>query len=124
MRNTHCRLRIKSTGGILLNALITREYNILREQLRAWCQAGRGPQKEIAEALGVSKQLVSGWAIGSPNHVFERVASNPSFPQKAAQGEVLRHLVHNGDEAALYLTDHNFPSVMTSIHSCEKRCAA
>jgi hypothetical protein len=57
-------LQTKSTGGILLSALITREYNILREQLRSWCQAGRGRQKKIAEALGVSKQLVSGWLSG------------------------------------------------------------
>jgi hypothetical protein len=26
-------------------------------------------------------------AIGSPNHVFGRLASNPSVPEKAAQGE-------------------------------------
>ena len=29
-------------------------------------------------------------AIGSPNHVFGRVASNPSVPEKAEQGEVSR----------------------------------
>jgi hypothetical protein len=45
-------------------AILSPEYDKLIEQFRAWCKAAHGCQQKIADALRVSKQLVSGWLSG------------------------------------------------------------
>jgi transcriptional regulator with XRE-family HTH domain len=37
------------------------EYSKIIEELREWCKAQHGRQKELADGLGISKQLVSSW---------------------------------------------------------------
>jgi DNA-binding transcriptional regulator YiaG len=70
-----------------LKPLTTEEYNKLREQLRTWCKAGRGRQKKIAETLGVSKQLVSGWLSGHRIMSLDEWLQIQAFLKKQRRGK-------------------------------------
>ncbi|MGA8656641.1 MAG: helix-turn-helix domain-containing protein [Chthoniobacterales bacterium] len=37
------------------------ELDRLMAELRTWCKANHGEQKKLAEALGISEQLLSNW---------------------------------------------------------------
>lgn len=54
----------RSSPDVNLRIVAPLEYDDLRKQLREWCDAEHGRQKQIADMLGVSKQLVSMWLSG------------------------------------------------------------
>jgi transcriptional regulator with XRE-family HTH domain len=37
------------------------ELDRLMAELKAWCKGNHGEQKKLAEALGISEQLLSNW---------------------------------------------------------------
>ena len=99
------RLKIRDEGSVknkaVYLALGTRAWPPTRPGCRqVWGDPGPGGVVEIG--------VVASGAHGSRNG-----ADEPCF----ARG-------WSTSQTPSYLTDHNFPSVMTSIHSCEKRCAA
>jgi transcriptional regulator with XRE-family HTH domain len=52
------------------------------DRLRAWCQEKRGRNMEIAQKLGVSKQLVTDWLKGRAVPTWENGAKIAEFLKK------------------------------------------
>jgi hypothetical protein len=79
------KVEILYTRGILL-VVAPEEVDQLISDLAAWCNAEYGRQTEIAEKLGVSKQLVSHWINKRKTPSLESFFKIREFLQKQKSG--------------------------------------
>lgn len=59
-----------------------KESEILIDELRAWCEEQYGRQAEVAEKIGVSRQVISDWLHGRAVPSFDNGLKLQRFLKK------------------------------------------
>jgi hypothetical protein len=77
----------ESKANISNNGMSPRESQILMAELKSWCDERYGRRAEVAEAIGVSRQVVSDWIKGHAIPNLDNGLALRAFLQKQRKRE-------------------------------------
>jgi predicted XRE-type DNA-binding protein len=77
----------ESRASVSNRGMSPKESDILMAELKSWCEEKYGRQAEVAEAIGVSRQIVTDWIKGRAIPNLDNGLALRAFLQKQRKRE-------------------------------------
>jgi hypothetical protein len=80
-----------NVSSVTLSAMPPEELDALMAELKAWCKAKHGRQRELAAELGVTEQVLSNWIARRKMPGLENYLRLQAFLKKQKRCRSRRH---------------------------------